>query len=190
MHTISKDEFLASKDIYIKKIRDGALFVYPTDTIYGIGCDATNEEAVKLVRAAKERLYSPFSIIAPSIEWIESNCEVNAQARKWLKRLPGPFTLILQLKNESIVTSSVNPGIHSIGVRIPDHWIKDIVKELKIPIISTSVNKAGDEFMTSSETIDTDIQSKVEFVISDGEKTGNPSTLVDLTSAIAKVTQR
>jgi tRNA A37 threonylcarbamoyladenosine synthetase subunit TsaC/SUA5/YrdC len=75
-------------------------------------------------------------------------------------------------------------------VRIPDHWIKDIVKELKIPIISTSVNKAGDEFMTSSETIDTDIQSKVEFVISDGEKTGNPSTLVDLTSAIAKVTQR
>jgi len=75
-------------------------------------------------------------------------------------------------------------------VRIPDHWIKDIVKELKIPIISTSVNKAGDEFMTSSETIDTDIQSKVEFVISDGEKAGNPSTLVDLTSAIAKVTQR
>ena len=190
MQTISKDELLTSKDIFIKKIRDGALFIYPTDTIYGIGCDATNEEAVKRVREVKERLTSPFSVIAPSIDWIQSNCELNAQARKWLKRLPGPYTLILQLKDDTVVAPSVNAGLHSIGVRIPDHWMTDFVKELKIPVITTSVNKAGDEFMTSSDSIDSDIQSKVDFIVTDGEKAGNPSTLVDLTSATAKVTQR
>ena len=66
MHTLSKEEFTTEKHIYFSKIKEGALFIHPTDTIYGIGCDATNHETVYKARETKQRYTRPFSVIAPS----------------------------------------------------------------------------------------------------------------------------
>ncbi len=168
MKVFSKKDISKLKE----KILFGAVFIYPTDTIYGIGCDATNEKSVKRIREIKLRDEKPFSVIAPSKDWISENCEVGSE----MYSLPGPYTLILKLKNKKCIAESVNIGMDTLGVRIPKHWFSDIVKELNIPIVTTSVNKSGEKFMTCLEDLDKDI--KVDFVIYEGEKEGKPSKLI------------
>ncbi len=181
MHTISKDEFNVEKEIFFTKIREGSLFIHPTDTIYGIGCDATNHDAVYKVRESKQRYESPFSVIAPSKEWIRENCEVNERVEEWLGKLPGPYTLILKLKNKGAIAPNVNMNMSTIGVRIPDHWFSGIVSEIGVPTITTSANVTQQNFMTSEEDLDPSLISKIEFMVYEGDKKGRPSKLVDLT---------
>jgi len=181
MHTISKDEFKVEKEIFFTKIKEGSLFIHPTDTIYGIGCDATNHKAVYKVREAKQRYSSPFSVIAPSKDWIRDNCEVDDKAEEWLGKLPGPYTLILKLKNKSAIAPNVNMDMDTIGVRIPDHWFSDMVSAIGVPTITTSANVTQQNFMTSEEDLDPSIVSRMEFMIYEGDKKGRPSKLVDLT---------
>jgi len=161
------------------KIKEGAVFIYPTDTIYGIGCDAENDKAVKRIRKIKSRESKPFSVIAPSKRWIKENCNINRKIKGWLKKLPGAYTLILELKNKDAVANSVNMNLSTLGARMPNHWFYDIVRELKIPIVTTSVNKAGKEFMTSLDNLDFDIRKKIDFIIYEGEKIGKPSKIIN-----------
>ena len=166
---ITKDEITEE---VLEKIRNGAVFISPTDTIYGLSCDARNRESVTRLRKLKERDDKPLSVWAPSTQWIEDNCDVSD-----LDKLPGPYTLILPLLTDS-VAPEVNPGLNKIGVRIPDHWFSEIVEKLGFPLVTTSVNKAGREHMTSLETGDKEILDKVDFIIYEGEKSGEPSTII------------
>jgi L-threonylcarbamoyladenylate synthase len=181
MRVLSKEEFLEEKDaIKTKLIEEHPVFIYPTDTIYGIGCNALDKEAVKKVRRIKKRKDSPFSVIAPSKEWIEQNYILNENAKEWVKKLPGPYTLILKIKKKC-VADNIAPGLDTVGIRIPEHWFSDFVKDADIPIVSTSVNKSSQDFMTSLENLDEDIKSKVDFIFYEGEKKGRPSKIIDLT---------
>jgi len=181
MRVLSKEEFENQKDtIRTSLIENKIVFIYPTDTIYGIGCNATNKEAVQKIRDIKERKTNPFSVIAPNKEWIEENCIVNENAKDWVKRLPGPYTLILKVKNQSLA-DNVSPGLHTIGVRIPDHWFSNFVFDIDIPIVTTSANKSGENPMSSIDDLDTDIKSKVDFIVYEGEKKGQSSKIIDLT---------
>jgi len=181
MDILSKEEFETEISLFEDKIKEGVLFIHPTDTIYGIGCNAMLHDAVYKVREAKDRHTVPFSVIAPSKEWIIENCEVNEKVEKWLARLPGPYTLILKLKNKDAIAPNVNMDMDTLGVRIPKHWISKSVEKLGFPIITTSANLTGENFMTSVEDIDSKIKTKIEFVVYEGEKKGRPSKLVDLT---------
>ncbi len=164
-----------------EQIKKGAVFIYPTDTIYGIGCNALDQKAVDKVRQFKDRSTNPFSIIAPSKEWIVENCLLaTKEAKEWLAKLPGPYTLILKLKNKNAIAKSVNQSDDTIGVRIPAHWIREIVQELGFPIVTTSANRAGKPFMTSLEDLDETIEEEVDFIIYEGEKKGHPSTIINL----------
>jgi len=181
MRVLSKEEFEKEKDIIrTSLIENLPVFIYPTDTIYGIGCNALNKEAVEKIRAIKERKSNPFSVIVPSKEWIDENCIINENAKDWIKRLPGPYTLILKTKKEC-VAKNVAPGLDTLGVRIPDNWFSNFVSEIDIPIVSTSVNKASEDFMTSLEDLDSEIKSMVDFIVYEGEKKGKPSRIIDLT---------
>ena len=153
MQNISKEELKTEKLIFFNKIKQGALFIHPTDTIYGIGCNATNHNSVYNVREAKERYTAPFSVIVPSKDWIRENCEVNEAAEKWINKLPGPYTLILKLKNKDGIAPNVNMDMDTLGVRIPDHWFSEIVTDLGIPIVTTSANITQDDFMTSEDNL-------------------------------------
>ena len=187
MRVLSKEEFEKEKDkIRTNLIENSPVFIYPTDTIYGIGCNALNKEAVDKIRDIKQRKSSPFSVIAPSKEWIDENCVVNENAKEWVKRLPGPYTLILKTKKQC-VAENIAPGLDTLGVRIPDHWISNFVSEIDIPIVTTSVNKSNEDFMASLEDLDGEIKSRVDFIVYEGEKKGKPSKVIDLTDELEVV---
>lgn len=189
MRIISTEDFLENKDEFSKKIENGELFIYPTDTIYGLGVDATNEAAVLKLRNAKMQHGRPLSVIAPSIEWIKENCVMNGRGESWVKKLPGPYTLVFKLKNKSALAKSVNES-GSIGIRIPDHPISDFVRSLGVPIITTSANISGKKFMTSLEDMDPILKMKVDFFVDDGEVRGKPSTIVFLDKEDVEIKER
>jgi L-threonylcarbamoyladenylate synthase len=190
MQVITKAEVRLRREEIRDKILNGDVFIYPTDTIYGLGCDATNPKAVKKIRDIKERQETPFSIIAPSIEWIKENCEITKDAEKWLKELPGPITLILKLKNKECIAKEVNPGLDSLGVRIPDHWITSFISMIETPIVTTSVNRTDKPFMVDIEELDRQIKMHIPFAIYEGPKQGRPSKIIHLESEETKIRER
>ena len=188
MKILTQDEVEVNKQVILEVIKNGAIFIHPTDTIYGIGCNALNEGCISELRDMKERPETPFSVIAPSKRWIKENCVVSSEAEKWIKKLPGPYTLILKSKND--VAENVAPGLDTLGVRIPEHWFSKIVEESGVPVVTTSANKAGGDFMTSLDDLDDGIKPKLEFVVYEGEKHGRPSKIIDLTGEEIKVEER
>ncbi len=180
MTLVHKQHFLKNKDKYLKIIKKGHAFIYPTDTIYGIGCDATNPKAVQHVHKIKKREKKPFSVIAPSKQWILKNCIVPEKAKKWLKKLPGKYTIILQLKNQKAVAKHVHLGDYTIGVRIPKHWFAKVVAEYGKPIVTTSVNFSRQPYMTSLKDLHKTIRKQVAFILYEGPKKTHPSTIVDI----------
>lgn len=185
METITEEQFFRLKYVYIEQIINGAVFIYPTDTIYGIGCDATNDKAVKKIREIKNRDKKPFSIIAPSKRWIKEYC-IGTDIEKNLRRLPGAYTFVLKIKKR-IVTKEVNKRKGTIGVRIPKHWISDFVKEFGRPIVTTSLNVSGELPVKSIDQISTEMYEKIDFVIDEGKLAGEPSTVIDLTGKEKKL---
>jgi L-threonylcarbamoyladenylate synthase len=180
---LTKEKFLKNMNEkkFIEKLAK-SVFIYPTDTIYGIGCNALDEKAVQRIRDIKLRESKPFSVIAPSKQWIHDNCIVNKQIEEHLKKLPGPYTLVMKLKNKKTVASSVNMNLNTIGVRIPDHWLSEIITKLNFPIVTTSVNLSGQEHMTSLENLNYDIKKKVDFIVYEGQKNSKPSTVINCTA--------
>ncbi|MCK4997848.1 threonylcarbamoyl-AMP synthase [Candidatus Pacearchaeota archaeon] len=160
---------------FVEDIKNGAIFIYPTDTIYGLGCDATNLESVKIIKKLKYRdKDKPLSVIAPSLDWILEHCIVGDEVLE--KYLPGPFTLILKKKDENFL-KDVSSG-DSLGVRIPDSEFTELVKRAGVPFITTSVNFAGEPFAVKISEIDSKIMDAAEIVIGVGQLDGRPSTLV------------
>ena len=189
MRVLNSDELKIEKDAIIEHIIDGAVFIYPTDTIYGIGCNAQISKSVKKIRQLKGRAANPFSVIAPSIDWIKENCLIAEEAEEWLDKLPGPYTLILKLKNQKCVAKEVNPGLSTLGVRIPSHWISKIIAEAEVPVVTTSVNRSNEDYMTSLEDLDPAIKKGIDFIIYEGSKEGKPSKIVNLTGKV-KILER
>ena len=188
MKILTKEEVLANKQVVLEVIKNGAVFIHPTDTIYGLGCLATDRKAVNVIRMIKERPQAPFSVIAPNKNWIKMHCNINDEADSWIEKLPGPYTLIMKCKDG--VACNVAPGLDSLGIRMPSHWFFDLVAEIGLPIVTTSANKTGQQFMTSLENMDEDVAMHTSFIVYEGEKHGKPSSIVDLTKKKAKVIER
>lgn len=164
-------------------IKAGKVFIYPTDTIYGLGCDATNAEAVKRIREIKKREEKPFLIIAPTFEWILENCFVNPEQEKIMRdKLPGPYSFFLKFKNKNVLAYKdivpIDDG--TIGVRLINHPFQKIVEQFGKPFVTTSVNITGQERATSLENIPEEIKQKVDRIIYEGVKDGAPSTRINL----------
>jgi L-threonylcarbamoyladenylate synthase len=158
-----------------KEILAGKIFIYPTDTIYGLGCDATNEKAVEKIKEIKGRdKDKPLSIIAPSIEWIEENFIVDVELSNYL---PGAYTLLLKKKNlDFLKWISSN---ERIGIRIPANNFTAEVQKAGVPFVTTSVNLSGEPFALKIEDIKEEIIEKVDYAIESEEKlSGIPSKLI------------
>lgn len=177
MRIVNKDEFKLQMKKFAEQILRGAIFIHPTDTIYGLGCDATNKEAVRKLRDLKDKKTSPLSVIVPSKEWILENCEAKKED---LKDLPGPYTLIFTVKDKKCVSSNVSFQKNNLGVRIPNHWFSEVVKILDIPIITTAANISGGRYMKSVDDMHPDLKKGVDFIIDDGIIKGHHSTIVHL----------
>jgi L-threonylcarbamoyladenylate synthase len=160
----------------IQKINQGKIFIYPTDTIYGLGCDAENKKSVNKIKSIKSRdKDKPISIIAPSIKWIKENCIIpkNLTLSKYL---PGPYTLILKKQNPKFLTHISKT--ETIGIRIPKNQFTKQIQKSEKPFITTSVNLAGQPPITNINEIPKKIKEQVDIIINQGPLTGKPSTLI------------
>lgn len=165
----------------VKLLKDGALIVYPTDTVYAIGCDALNVRAVEKLCALKgvNPLKSNLSIVCFDLSDISEYAQVSNRTFKLLKKnLPGPFTFILP-------TSSKLPKIYKnrkeVGIRVPDNTIaRVLVEELGNPILSMSVHDKDEmvEYSTDPELIHEKYGEDVAVVIDGGYGEDIPSTVV------------
>ena len=157
-----------------EKILSGKIFIYPTDTVYGLGCDATNKNSVKKIKEIKFRdKDKPLSIIAPSIEWIKKNCIIKYNIENYL---PGPYTLILKKRDINFLNwvSKTN----TLGVRIPNNDFCDEIRKVGKPFITTSVNLSGENSAISIKDINKKIIKQVDEVIDNGKLNGKSSTLI------------
>lgn len=181
MEIITKEEIRLRKEEIKQRILKGEIFIYPTDTIYGIGCNGRLQSAVEKIRDLKGRPKAPFSVIAPSTDWIYQNCEITKKGEKWIKKLPGPYTLIFKCIDAACVANAINPDVDTIGVRVPNHWFSSFVRSAGVPVVTTSANIVGKRFMTSLDDLDPEIKKGISFILYEGEIKGKPSTLIDLT---------
>ncbi len=165
-------------------LKKGGLIIYPTDTVYGLGCDITNPKAVERVAQIKALNIKKanFSFICHDLSHLSAyTLAIDTPIFKVLKRnLPGPFTFILKANGQ--VPKLFKNNKKTIGIRIPDNnIIRNIVKELGNPILTTSVydNDEIIEYTTDPELIHENYSDKVDIVIDGGYGDNIPSTVVD-----------
>ncbi|HZY81101.1 MAG TPA: L-threonylcarbamoyladenylate synthase [Cyclobacteriaceae bacterium] len=175
-------------------LRGGGLIVYPTDTIYGLGCSLTHRRAIERlcnVKGIKPQKLN-LSFICHDISDVSTYVRrIDTPVFKIIKRtLPGPFTYILE--SGSNVPKVLDVNKKTVGIRIPDHAVPlAIVKELGNPLITSSI-KNDDEiktYTTDPEEIYEDLKHKVDLVIDSGAGGNIPSTIVDFTSGEPVVTR-
>ncbi len=167
-------------------LSDGKVIVYPTDTIYGLGCDALNEKAVeKILRIKKRDDNKPLSVMVKSIEAIGKIAFVD-KIREQIARelLPGPFTLIFP--GVKHVPEIVTGGKNSIAVRIPDHPVtKKLAECFENPMITTSVNLSGEPpFNDPFDIVEyfKEREDKPDFILDCGKIVdAQPSVIIDIT---------
>ncbi len=171
-------------DKVVAILRKGGLVIYPTDTVYGLGCDITNSKALeKIARLKNIKLAKAnFSFVCNDLSHLSDYVkQINTATYKILKRaLPGAYTFILP-GNNSLPKAFKNKK--TVGIRVPDNnIIRDIVRQLGNPIVSTSIRDDDDviEYTTDPELIFEKWQDKVDLVIDGGYGDNIPSSVIDL----------
>jgi len=173
-------------DKVVAALRQGGLVIYPTDTVYGLGCDITNNKALeKIARIKNVKLAKAnFSFVCNDLSHMSDYVkQISTSTYKILKRaLPGAYTFILP-GNNNLPKAFKNKK--TVGIRVPDNTIiKEIVKQLGNPIVSTSIHDDDDviEYTTDPELIFEKWQDKVDIVIDGGYGDNKPSTVIDLST--------
>lgn len=165
----------------VEVLRSGGVVIYPTDTVYGIGCDIFNREALERVYYIKQDAGTKlFSFICPNLKDIAKYARVSDYAYKTMKKLlPGPYTFVLPAAKE--VPKKLWTKRETVGIRVPDHHIAlELTKELGNPIVSTSVTKRNGELLYNPEEIKLIFENQVDLMLSVGPLDGEPSSIIDL----------
>lgn len=165
-------------------LREGAVILYPTDTVYAYGCDISRKDAIEKVYRIREiprakPLSFVFSDIAQVHEYVRN---LSDHAFKAMKKLtPGPYTFIFQASK--LVPKFVLTKQKTVGVRIPDHEIpRELVRELGRPILTSSVIDADGEYVLEPGDLDRMRYNQLDCVIDCGRKSQEPSTILDFSS--------
>ncbi|TSA32344.1 MAG: threonylcarbamoyl-AMP synthase [Porphyromonadaceae bacterium] len=182
-------------DMVVEILKDGGVIIYPTDTVYGLGCDITKGKAIE--RVAQIKGLRPdktnFSFIVYDLSHLADYTKpFDNQIYKLMRRnLPGPFTFILEASNN--VPKILKSKKKTVGIRIPDNpIILEIIRVLGNPILTTSVH-SGDvilDYTTDPELIHEDMGHLVDLVIDGGFGNNVPSTIVDCTGPEIKIVRQ
>lgn len=175
----------------VNVLRDGGIIVYPTDTVYAIGCDALNNQAIericslKSMKSAKTNL----SIICSDISEVAQYAKFdNVQFRLMKNNLPGPFTFIFQAMSK---LPKAFKGRRTVGIRIPQNKIAiAIERELGRPILTTSVPGKDDDYRCEPELIAEALGGSVDIVVDSGRGGLIPSTVVDCTGSEPEIVRQ
>lgn len=167
-------------------IKSGGIVAFPTETVYGLGADAFNENAVKGIFAAKGRPQdNPLIVHIHDVSLADEVAEVTAEAKKLFERFsPGPLTLVL--KKKEAVPDSVTAGLSTVGVRIPSHPLAlAFLKAVGRPVAAPSANISSRISPTSAKHVFEDMNGKIPLILDGGScEVGIESTVLDLTKDI------
>ena len=174
-------------------IREGSLVAFPTDTVYGLGADAFNEEAVERIFKVKRRSKDkPLSILVSSFAEIETLVEEILPQALVLAGCfwPGALTLVFKagLKVPALLTS----GSNKVGIRIPDNKIAlALIEAGGTPLIGSSANLSGHPEPLGAEEVGRDLAGEIELIIDGGKvKLGRPSTVIDISNSPPQILRR
>ncbi|MCL6499494.1 MAG: threonylcarbamoyl-AMP synthase [Firmicutes bacterium] len=166
----------------VEALRAGDVVVYPTDTVYGLGCDATNPSAVRRVFEIKGRPPDqPVPVLLADVRQADELAEIPEGARRLMKRFwPGPLTLVLP--SRGVVAELVTAGTGTVGLRVPDHPVpRALVRACGFPLVGTSANSTGRPAPVTVAQVLSDLDGRVGLVLDGGRLAGRPSTVVDCT---------
>ena len=165
-------------DLARTALENGEVIVYPTDTLYGFGVDATSTEAIQRLNRLKGRV-KPLSIVLESVDHMHDFAEFDIEIKSEINKLfPGSYTVLLPSK-KSDLSSLVQNGSPSIGIRIPDHFFPvQLVKLLGKPIITTSINRHGNEPLNDVTQVEIDFPN-VDIFEDPNHTPSKGSTIID-----------
>lgn len=175
-------------------LRGGGVIIYPTDTVYAIGCDINNVKAVQRVALLKgvKPEKANFSMICRDLGNIANYAKVSNEVFKVMKRcLPGPFTFILTATSK--LPNVLMNRRKTIGIRVPDNYIvRALVEELGNPLLTTSVHDEDGlvEYITDPELIYEKYKNRVDLVIDGGYGHNVASTVVDCTAGQIEIVRQ
>ena len=170
-------------DMAVEALRDGDIVIYPTDTLYAIGCDALNNSAINKI--CKLKGINPdktnLSIICDGISMAAEYARFDNRQFKVLKtNLPGPFTFILP---SSSSLPKVFKGRKTVGIRVPENNVAvELVRRLGNPILSTTISYTDDDYAVNLELIAETYADSAAYLLDGGDGGLIPSTVVDMTS--------
>jgi len=162
-------------------LREGGVIIYPTDTVYGLGCALSNKKGIERIYELKRRnKKKPLSFVCSDLKHISQYAKVTDYAYKTMKRLlPGAYTFILEASR--LVPKIILPKRSTTGIRVPDNPIcLALVKELGEPIISTSVKTAQGETLGNPSVIKENFGRLVDLIIDGGVIIPEPSSVISL----------
>lgn len=164
-------------------LASGGVIVYPTDTVYGLGCDIFNKKAIEKIYQIKGKSFKqPLSFIVPDLKRISQYAIVSNKAYRIMRKLlPGPYTFVLPASRLVPKKISLN-NRKTVGIRIPKNRVcMAILKEFSNPIITTSANLSGEDVLSDPHEINETIGHSVDLIIDCGVLGITASTVVDLT---------
>ena len=164
-----------------KIIKEGGIVIFPTETVYGIGTNGLNKEAIKKLYELKQRpLNKPISLLVNNIEMVNQVAKnISKLEYKIMQNFfPGPLTIILEKKD--IVPDILTANTNTVGIRMPSGEIaRKLIEYAGVPIATPSANISGKPSGTNIKDIQKDFEGKVDYFIDNGEsKLGIPSTIV------------
>lgn len=169
-------------ELAIEALTAGQLVVYPTETVYGLGADALDADAVERVFEAKNRNRSkPLSMAVPDLDTAREYAHLSPREERFAQQfLPGPVTLVVERR--SMVPDVLTAGRDRVGLRIPDHDLSRELARRAGPITSTSANVSGAGSARRAEDVDERVREFSAVVLDGGETPGGGSTVVDVSS--------
>ena len=186
LHPDNPQERYINKAVDI--LKDGGVIIYPTDTVYGLGCDIYNKKAVERIYMIKNETETKlFSFLCSDLKDISKYAKVSNYAYKSIKKLiPGAYTFILPAAKE--VPKILWTKRKTVGIRVPDHEIaRTLANRLGNPIISTSVTTRKGELIYNPLEIKNIFNRQVDLMLSMGSLSGVPSSIIDLTGDEAEI---
>ena len=165
-------------------LRSGALVAFPTETVYGLGADATSDAAVARIFAAKERpRFNPLIVHVATAADADAEVELDARARKLADAFwPGPLTLVLKRRPSSRLSLLVSAGLETVAVRAPGHEVAQaLIRAAGVPIAAPSANRFGHVSPTTAAHVADSLDGRVSLILDGGPcRCGIESTILDL----------
>jgi L-threonylcarbamoyladenylate synthase len=184
----------ASSDVIAEAariLRNGGLVAFPTETVYGLGADATQGKAVARIFEAKGRpSFNPLIVHVGDKSWAADFAETDARFDTLVRHLwPGPLTLVMRRRKNCPVSELVSAGLDSIALRMPDHPVaQDLLHAVQRPLAAPSANTSGTVSPTLAVHVAQSLGDKVDLIIDAGPcRVGLESTVLDLTQEVAAI---